>query len=359
MKIYRKPLALIASVLLLASCSSKEETAQTATPVVEELPKIDIKQVYSQNVTQVNEYTATVEADNINNISPATANRIKSIHADVGDHVRKGQTLVVLDKANAEQLKVSLDHAKIEYDRAKSLLEIGSGTQQAVDQCKSNLDALESKYKNMMENTILTSPISGVVTARNYDPGDMTGATPILTIGQISPSVNVVIYVTENDYAKIRKGMNVDVKFDVYPDETFSGTVKRIHPTVDSRTRTFAAEISVSNKNQKIKPGMFARVQINLGTANHVVVPDRAIVKQTGSGNKYVYIYHNGTVSYNKVELGQRIDDSYEVISGVLDGDYVVISGQAKLIDGAKVEILKRDANGNVEKPDTTKSAKQ
>ena len=358
MKIYNKTLAFIGAAIMLASCSGKEENTETTTVQAEELPKVEIKQVYSQNVPQINEYTATVEADNINNISPASPNRIKSILVDVGSQVKRGQTLVVLDKANADQLKVRLDHAKIEYDRAKNLLEIGSGTQQAVDQYKTELDALQSQYNNMMENTVLTSPISGVVTARNYDPGDMSGGNPILTIGQLSPSVNVMINVTENDYAKIKHGMRVDVKFDVYPDETFTGTVKRIHPTVDSRTRTFAAEISVSNPNQRIKPGMFARVQINLGSANHVVVPDRAVVKQSGSGNKYVYIYHNGTVSYNKVELGQRINDSYEVISGVLDGDKVVITGQSGLNDGAKVEILTRDNNGNVSAADSTKNNK-
>lgn len=359
MKIYNKSLAFIGAAIMLASCSANEEKAETTTVQAEELPKIEIEQVHSQNVSQINEYTATVEADNINNISPSTPNRIKSILVDVGSQVKRGQTLVVLDKANADQLKVRLDHAKIEYDRAKNLLEIGSGTQQAVDQCKTELDALRSQYNNMMENTVLTSPISGVVTARNYDPGDMSGANPILTIGQLSPTVNVMINVTENDYAKIKHGMKVNVKFDVYPDETFTGTVKRIHPTVDTRTRTFAAEISVANTNQKIKPGMFARVLINLGSAHRVVVPDRAVVKQAGSGNKYVYVYHNGTVSYNKVELGQRINDSYEVISGVLDGDNVVITGQSGLNDGAKVEILSRDSNAKASvSADSTKTNK-
>lgn len=358
MKIYHKTLAYLGAAIMLASCSAKEEKTETTAIKAEELPKIEIEQVYSQNVSQINEYTATVEADNINNISPASPNRIKNILVDVGSQVKRGQTLVVLDKSNVDQLKVRLDHAKIEYDRAKNLLEIGSGTQQAVDQYKTELDALQSQYNNMLENTVLTSPISGVVTARNYDPGDMSGASPILTIGQLSPSVNVMINVTENDYAKIKHGMKVDVKFDVFPDETFTGTVRRIHPTVDTRTRTFAAEISVSNTNQKIKPGMFARVQINLGNVNRVVVPDRAVVKQTGSGNKYVYVYHNGTVSFNKVELGQRINNSYEVISGVLDGDNVVITGQSGLKDGAKVEILTRDNNGKVSTPDSTETNK-
>ena len=360
MKIYSKTLIYIALTLSLTACSSTSEEAKTtevAETKTEELPKIDIEQVSTHTVTQDNEYTATVEASNINNISPSSPNRIKNILVDVGDHVTKGQTLVVLDKTNVDQIKVRLDHAKIEYDRALNLLEIGAGTQQAVDAARTEVEALRSQYNNLIENTSLTSPITGVVTARNYDPGDMTGNSPILTIGQLSPSVNVMIYVTETDYAKVKVGMGVDVKLDVYPNETFMGTIKKVFPTVDAKTRTFGVEVGITNNNQKIKPGMFARVSINLGSTNHVVVPDRAVVKQPGSGNKYVYVYNNGTVSYNKVELGQRIDDSYEIISGVADGDFVVISGQTNLSDGAKVELLNRNKT-NIAKPDTTSQSK-
>ncbi len=356
MKIYNKLPIYLALATALVACSSNEESADKQTTTVEELPKVDVKKVSVQEVPQLKEYTATVEVDNLNNISPASPNRIKSILVDVGSQVRRGQTLVILDGASSDQLKVRLDHAKLEYERAKNLLEIGSGTQQAVDQRLTELEALKSQYKNLMENTVLTSPINGVVTARNYDPGDMTGGTPILTVGQLSPSVIAMINVTENDYSKLNTGMSVDVKFDAFPNESFEGRIKRIHPTIDSRSRTFAVEISIANKNQRIKPGMFARVEINLGTAQHVVVPDRAIVKQPGSGNKYVYVCKDGKVSYNKVELGQRIDDSYEIISGVEDGDLVVITGQAQLIDGSEVELIKRDAQGNAVNNDTTKT---
>ena len=359
MKIFKNRLIYLSLATILAACSSSEEeaTTQATSQKVEELPKVEIQQVSSHTVAQDNEYTATVEADNINNISPAAPNRIKSILVDVGDNVKKGQTLATLDKSNVDQLKVRLDHAQHELNRATTLLEIGAGTQQAVDACRTEVEALRSQYNNLIENTVLTSPISGVVTARNYDPVDMTGGLPILTIGQISPSVNVLIYVTENDYAKIKTGMGVDVKFDVYPNETFAGTITKVHPTVDAKTRTFGVEVKIANKNQKIKPGMFARVLINLGSSNHVVVPDRAVVKQPGSGNKYVYVYDKGIVSYNKVELGQRIDDTYEIISGVSDGDFVVITGQSNLSDGAKVELLNRNKT-NTAKPDSTSQAK-
>lgn len=116
------------------------------------------------------------------------------------------QELVVLDMAGADQLRINLEQIEREYNRAVKLLEIGAGTQQAVDQLKAQLDAARTQYDNQMENTVLRSPVTGVVTARNYDPGDMTGSLPVLTVGQLSPTVKVMINVSENDMSLLRQG---------------------------------------------------------------------------------------------------------------------------------------------------------
>lgn len=337
MKLKASTFASLACLLALTSCGKKEATEEKAV----ELPRVTVDVAHRLSVAQQKEYTATVEAENINNIAPSTPNRIKTIRVDVGDRVRAGQELVTLDRSNSDQLRINRDNLQREYDRAVKLLEIGSGTQQQVDQLQAQLDAVKSQYDNMMENTILRSPISGVVTARNYDPGDMTGNMPVLTVGQLSPVVKVMINITENDMSKIAAGMPVSVKFDAFGDEVFSGKVSRIHPTVDTATRTFQVEVQVANPKEEIKPGMFARVDINLGDQDNVVVPDRAVVKQTGSGNKYVYVLRGNKVSFQRVELGQRLDTSYELLSGIEDGDTVVVTGQARLIDGAEVEVQK------------------
>ena len=321
---------------MLASCGKKEQAAAVAT---EELPIVTVDVAHRIDVPQNKVYTANVEAENINNIAPATPNRIKSINVEVGDRVRKGQVLVELDKSNIDQLRINLEQIEREYNRAVQLLQIGAGTQQAVDQLKAQLDAAKSQYDNLLENTVLRSPITGVVTARNYDPGDMTGSLPVLTVGQLAPVVKVMINVSENDLATLRQGQPVDVTFDAYPGETFSGKVQRTYPTVDTATRTFEVEVRIANATEKLKPGMFARVSIDLGTQQNVVVPDRAVVKQTGSGNKYVYVLKGNTVSYNRVDLGQRLDNAYELLSGIEDGDTVVITGQTRLADGVKVEV--------------------
>ncbi|MDE7024501.1 MAG: efflux RND transporter periplasmic adaptor subunit, partial [Paramuribaculum sp.] len=307
---------------IMSSCS-KSDSGTNEANADEQLPKVKIQNVHRQSVDQIAEYTATVEAFKTNNISSASPNRIKQILVDVGSKVAAGQKVVVLDDVNIEQLRVRLENAEREYNRAVKLLEIGGGTQQTVDQLHTELEASRRQYRNLMENTVLISPISGVVTARNYDPGDMTGSLPVLTIEQVNP-VKVIVNVSEADYPKVHNGMKAGIKLDVYPDSEFTGTVHLIHPSIDAATRTFTVEITIDNKDNKVLPGMFARVTLNFGTTENVVVPDRAVVKQSGSGNKYVYVLKaDGTVSYNQVEIGRRIDNAYELLSGVEDGSNV------------------------------------
>lgn len=343
--ISRATCAALVAIAFTSCGSSDKETAKKSD--AEELPKVETRLVRSQQVDQTARYTATVEAFKTNNISTSTPNRIKQILVDVGSKVSKGQRVVVLDNVNIEQLKVRLDNTEREYNRAVELLSIGGGTQQSVDQLKTELDAARRQYSNMVENTVLVSPINGVVTARNYDPGDMTGQLPILTVEQLRP-VKVMINVTESDFTKVHMGMPADIYLDVYGDERFVGKVSLIHPTIDPATRTFTVEIEIPNNDERVRPGMFARVELNFGSANNVVVPDRAIVKQTGSGDKYVYVLGaDGKVSFNKVELGQRLDDAYELLSGVEDGAEVVVTGQTRLADGVAVEVINKTETDN------------
>lgn len=330
----------VAALFILSGCGNKDEQKTDLVHQEEELPIVDVDVVYEAAVPQTKQYTANVEAFNSNNISPASMNRIKTINVEVGDRVSKGQVLATLDQSAINQLKVNLDQIERDYNRAVQLLEIGSGTQAAVDQYKSQLDATRTQYNNLLENTVLVSPLSGVVTARNYDPGDMTGSMPILTVGQINPAVKVLINITENDMSQVKAGMPVNLTFDAFPGEDFTGKIVRIYPNVDPSTRTFQAEVQVNNKDNRLFPGMFARVSLDHGMENHVLVPDRAVVKQTGSGNRYVYVYNNGKVSFNKVDVGRQVGTNYEILSGVNDGDTVVVAGQTRLADGVPVQLV-------------------
>lgn len=344
--------AIIAAICLTAcggGASKKTEGKPNETPVVKTM------QVEDRDVNQVGNYTASVEPELINNITASSPNRIKKILVDEGMKVAAGQTLVIMDDVNNTSYEIQLNNAKAnlrnvetEYKRAQELFKIGGGTRQQVDMAevqlinaRNNVAAAERTLRNIRENTVLKSPISGVVTARNYDPGDMAATLPILTVARIQP-VKIVINVTEADLPKVKRGMPATVTFDTYGDELFNGTVTMVSPTIDAASRTFGAEVTIKNSDGRILPGMFGRVQLSLGNARRVVVPDKAVVKQQGSGNHYVYVMKSdGTVSYNKVELGQRLGDSYELISGVEPGSEVVISGQNKLANGVKVKVVK------------------
>lgn len=178
-----------AIAVMMASCSGSDNNdgAKIATPDEDTRPMVKVMKVSATDVAQIADYTATVEADKTNNITTSTPNRIKSISVDVGDRVKAGQTVVVLDDVNIEQMRLRLENQKTEYERALELYNIGGGTKQAVDQLLTEYEAYKRSYENMVENTRLQSPITGVVTARNYDAGDMTSTLPILTIEQIQP----------------------------------------------------------------------------------------------------------------------------------------------------------------------------
>lgn len=346
-------ISLILAPLALTACSGKEETAKAEKQ--ETVPVVKVETVNSRSVDQLGVYTASVEAQIVNNISANTPNRIKQILVDEGQVVGAGQRVAVLDDVNTfsyetqvNNAKANLQNVQVNYNRALELFKIGGGTKQNVDameiqliNAKNALSQAQRALRNARENTVLTSPISGVVTARNYDPGDMTGNLPILTISRVQP-VKIVINVTESELPHVRRGMPASIRFDTYGDEEFKGTVSTVMPTVDPQTRTFGVEITMPNADRRVLPGMFGRVTLNLGTAQRVVVPDKAVVKQQGSGNQYVYVLKpDGTVSYNKVQVGQRLGDEYELLSGVESGSQVVINGQSKLADGVKVNVAK------------------
>lgn len=338
MKNYFQLVALLA-VVLLGSCSGGKEkgTAEKA----DEKPKVKLADVKARPVEQIQEYTATVEADVKNNIAPSSPVRINKIYVEVGDRVVKNQKLVQMDMANLTQKKLQLENQRIEFNRMDELYKVGGASKSEWDAAKMELDVQETSFKNLEENTYLLSPINGVVTARNYDNGDMySGGDPVLVVEQITP-VKLLINVSETYFTKVKLGAPVDVKLDVYGDEHFEGKISLIYPTIDPATRTFQVEIQLPNKGQKVRPGMFARVTLNFGTADNVVVPDLAIVKQAGAGDRYVYVYKDGKVSYNKVELGRRMGAEYELKSGVPNNSQVVVAGQSRLINGMEVEVEK------------------
>jgi membrane fusion protein (multidrug efflux system) len=132
------------------------------------------------------------------------------------------------------------------------------------------------------------------------------------------------------------------VTADVYKNEKFTATVYLIAPTVNSGTRSFNVELELPNRNDLLKPGMFVRVSMDLGQVETFVVPAYTVMVQEGTNTRFVFIEHDNIAERVEVTIGKRFDDQLEIISsGIKEGDMLVTEGQAKLINGDKIEIVK------------------
>ncbi|MEA4936433.1 MAG: efflux RND transporter periplasmic adaptor subunit [Paludibacter sp.] len=331
-------IAIVALALSFSSCKKQDSASagqNAGTPAVRIEPAVE------KEVEQIYEVTATIQPEVKNSIAPTMPGRIRNIFVEVGQHVSKGQKLVQMDNINLSNLETQLVNIRETYRRVSELFAVGGSSQQELDNARMQLNVAETNLKNLQENTYLLSPINGVVTARGYDNGDLfNGQIPVLTVMTINP-VKVVVNISESYYSQVKTGMPAEIKFDVLEGQTFTGRVNLIYPTIDERSRTFAVEIKLANNSNKIRPGMFARVTMEFGKAKHVLVPDKAIVKQIGAGTRYVYVYSDGKVQYKEVEVGRRIDTSYEILSGLSAGEQVVVAGQIKLADGVSVNVIK------------------
>ena len=336
--IFRTMIIASAAVLAVACGSNSSKTAQSQD--VEIIPTVAVETVSSRDVAQTSTYTSTVQPYVKNNIAPQTAGRISKINVEIGDFVKKGQVLAEIDKAQLQQAQLQLHNKEVELERLRTLYEAGGLSKSDFDAVELAYNVAKTQVDNLLENTVLCSPIDGVVTARNYDVGDMYAmSAPIYTVEQIKP-VKLLVAISESEYTKVKKGDTVEITADAFPGETFYGKINKIYPTIDQTTRTFTAEVVVKNDKNILRPGMFARVTVNFGTNHNVVIPDVAVVKQQGSGERFVYVLNNdGTVTYKKVILGRRMGAEYEVLEGLEDGARIVTGGQIRLKDGIKVEV--------------------
>ena len=341
MKTIFKTIIVASAVVVAAGCGNKPGNQTAQTQVVEEVaPSVAVVQVSSREVPQTATYTSTVQPYVKNNIAPQMAGRITKINAEIGDFVKKGQVLAEIDKAQLQQAQLQLHNQEVELERLRALYNAGGLSKSDLEAIELSYNVIKTQVENLMENTVLCSPIDGVVTARNYDVGDMYAMSmPIYTVEQIKP-VKLLVAISESEYNKVKKGDSVEIKADALPTVTFNGKINKIYPTIDPATRTFTAEVVVANNYNSLRPGMFARVTVDFGSSNNVVIPDVAVVKQQGSGERFVYILNeDGTVNYQKVLLGRRMGAEYEVLEGIQDGAKVVTGGQIRLKDGIKVTV--------------------
>lgn len=330
----------VAAAVMAVSCgNNNSKTAEQPQAAEVRLPNVSIMAASYKDVPQSDVYTANVEAYAKNNIAPQSPSRIQKIYVEVGDFVRAGQIVAKMDEVSLNQSKLSMANDSLEYSRIKKLYEQGGVSKSDFDAMELKYNVTRSQYQNLLENTILRSPVSGVITARNYDQGDMYGGSPIYVVEQITP-VKLYVGISEMDYTRVKKNDTVTLTADALPGKTFTGRIARIYPTIDAATHTFTAEVNVANSDRLLRPGMYARVTVNFGSNHSIVVPDDCVVKQQGSGVRSVFVLQaDNTVKEVVVTLGRHFGTEYEILSGVAEGDKVVVKGQASLKNGSKVNV--------------------
>ncbi|MBP5740327.1 MAG: efflux RND transporter periplasmic adaptor subunit [Bacteroidales bacterium] len=326
---------------VVAGCAGKSGDKAAVPGAAAVVPSVEVVAAVSRDVPQESSYSASVEAYATNNIVSQSAGRIRKINVEVGDYVTKGQVVAEMDRLQLEQTRLQLQNDSTELARIRSLYEEGGVAKSDLEAMELGYNVRRSTYANLLENTVLRAPITGYITARNYDVNDMYAMSmPIFTVQLVVP-VKLKVGISESEYSKVHKGDKVSLTVDALPGRSFTGRIERIHPTIDAATHTFLAEVVVGNSDRLLRPGMFARVVVCFGSLNNVIIPDTAVVKMEGTGQKYVYILNaDNTVSFVPVTLGRHIGNEYEVTEGIAAGANVVAKGQASLKDGIAVNVL-------------------
>ncbi|MCK4879647.1 MAG: efflux RND transporter periplasmic adaptor subunit [Bacteroidales bacterium] len=335
----------------LTACNMKPPGAagNEATAAVEKrVQPVKVMDLVYSEIAIEQHSTSTVVAFEETYLSPALQGRIRSIKVEINDHVKKGDLLVELDRTQLDQTQLQYQQLKTDLARMDTLLRYGSITQQAYDQMGAQVETTALVLKNLEENTLLRAPYSGIITGKYFNDGELFSPAPntpagkaaLISMMQVDP-VKLMVNLSEKYLPLVKEGMTATITTDVYADEKKSGKVFRIHPTVSAATRTFVVEVKVHNKNEKLKPGMFARVSLKLGETEALIVPAIAVMQQSGTNERYVMLHENGTAKKVTVQIINRHDDQLEISSlEIKGGEQLIYAGQTKLEDGAMVNVV-------------------
>ena len=336
----------IFAMVLLACCSGKETGNNSQNASTEAIP-VKVQKLEKTNIANTVEQTANLIADEQVYYAPASTERIKQIHVEVGDRIKKGEVLVEMDQTNLVQAEVQLENLKAEYNRAVALNETNSISKQAYDAAVTQYEVAKSNYEFLKENTQMLAPFDGIVTGKYFENGEVytgiaTGGASkpaIITIEKINP-MKAQVNLAEQYYLAIKKGTPVELKSNLFPERTFQGTVNIVYPSIDPSSRTFTVEVKIPNQDEALKSGMYGTINFFIGETETIVAPALAVLKLQGSNDRYVFINDNGIAKRVAVKLGRRFDDKVELLSDEIhEGDELVIVGQGRLINGSKLDI--------------------
>jgi membrane fusion protein (multidrug efflux system) len=314
-----------AVVACICTLAKAEDTKSAAVPV--EAAKV-VAAPLSEQVTAV----GTLLSNEAVTVSSEIPGRLKEIHFQEGQPVEQGAPLFTLDdsvyRAQLDDAEAKLKLAEQTNKRTSTLFSNKYATAQSADEATSNLavsTAATELARVQLEKTRIVAPFSGIVGLRHVSVGEyITAGQALVNLEAIDP---------------VKADFRVPEKFLPFPDASFEGKVYAIDPKLDVSGRSLLVRALVPNNDQRLRPGLFARVTVLLQLKEDALsVPEQAIVPQGDS--QFVYKIVDGKVKLTKVVIGTRREGRVEIVEGLAVGDEVVTAGQLKIRDGSAVSVV-------------------
>jgi RND family efflux transporter MFP subunit len=334
-------------------------------------PEISVKYLASQELATVQAKTLQQQIKVTGTIAPLTvaqlpaliSAQVDSVTVRPGDAVKKGQLLVSMDTesiniqkeqqlsaigATQAQLTLAESQLKRTQEMTKQGIAPSSQLEQALSSVQAqeaNLQAQKSQIKAtdyQLRNANIFSPVNGVVSQRQAEPGQFVGVgSPLMEVVDLSV-MELVVNVSTAASSKIIVGMTVNISIEGIPEETFTGTVSRISPLASRGTRTIPVYVLIENAERKLRGGMFAVGQITLNEKANAIAINESAIRYDEANNPYVFKIANDTVEHQAVTLGDYWGENQqvEVISGLVSDDVIVVLPLPGLSSGDAVQMI-------------------
>jgi len=340
-------LVAVGLIAFATSCNSgKENEAQTN----ETKQAVPVKTMIAKNeaINKTINYTATLIPFEEIYLAPAAPGKIEKIYVEIGDRVSKGQVIATMDRTNLESARINIANLKTNFERLEELKKTNTITDQQYDEVKAAYESAKVSYQFLLDNTELKAPFNGVISGKYFENGEnfsgapntRAGKSALVTIVQIN-KLKALIGISASYFPQITKGMKANISCDIYPNQIFEGEVYNIYPTIDEATKTFTVEVEINNPSLKLRPGMFAKIQLNLGEGTAILVPTIALIKQTGTNDMYLFVNKNNIAVKQAVVTGRLFDDKTEIVKGISEGDKIIVVGQNKLKNQTAITVEK------------------
>lgn len=290
--------------------------------------------------------TASLTAVEEATVVARTQGVVEAIFAEEGTVVKAEQPLAQLDTERLAlelaRTETNLESLRRAFERAEQLYASKMISPDAYDQARFNLEreeALKALQAHDLEEATIRAPIDGVVTARKIKLGNTLQPNSVAFEIKRADILEAILNIPEKELIKIRAGQSATIRVDALEDAQFDGTLVRVAPEIDPKSGTFRATVEARNELDLLKPGMFARVEVLFDSqADALLVAREAILNQRTGQN--VYLVRDGLAHLQPVKTGYLMGDQVEVLTGLTEGDEVVIRGQSTLKDGSSVKVI-------------------